>query len=212
MASPCIDAGDPASAPPAFPADDIDGDVRPRHAAHDIGSDEYGGEICVDADGDGYYTRAGCGSEDLDCDDTLATAHPGATEICDGADNDCDGITDEGCHPTIRVSTDRPAYTTGETMTAGLRTTTGATPAVVDVYLCLYVPGGVFVFFPSLSTDPVPLLGAWTVEDWGPKEFFRWTFRQWDVPGTYYWIAFYTEPGTFDLVGVGDIVPFTFRP
>ena len=203
----CIDAGDPAGGP----ADDIDGDVRPQHAAYDMGSDEYAGELCIDADGDGYYTREGCGTE-ADCDDSAAAVHPGAPEVCDGMDNDCDGIVDEGCYPTIRVSTDGSEYTTGETMTSTLQTTTGADPAVVDVYLCLYLPNGIFVFLPSLSTHPVPLLSSWTVVDWGPAAFFRWTFREWDMAGTYYWIALYTAPGTFDIVGVGDYAPFTFTP
>ena len=30
-----------------------------------------------------------------DCDDTDPTTHLGAAEICDGADNDCDGTIDE---------------------------------------------------------------------------------------------------------------------
>ncbi len=29
-----------------------------------------------------------------DCDDTVATAYPGGVEVCDGADNDCDGTVD----------------------------------------------------------------------------------------------------------------------
>lgn len=33
---------------------------------------------------------------DPDCDDTDATSYPGATEVCDGADNNCDGAVDEG--------------------------------------------------------------------------------------------------------------------
>jgi len=206
-ASLCIDAGDPAGGT----VDDIDGDERPQHEGHDMGSDEYMGELCVDADGDGYYTREGCGTE-VDCDDSAATVHPGAPEVCDGMDNDCDGVTDEGCYPTIRVSTDGSEYTTGETMTATLQTTTGADPAVVDVYLCLYLPNGIFVFLPSMATHPVPLLSSWTVIDWGPVDFLRWTFREWDIAGTYYWITFYTAPGTFDIVGVWDYAPFTFTP
>ena len=31
-----------------------------------------------------------------DCDDTRAAVHPGATELCDGLDNDCDASTDDG--------------------------------------------------------------------------------------------------------------------
>ena len=31
-----------------------------------------------------------------DCDDANAAVHPGATELCDGLDNDCDAQTDEG--------------------------------------------------------------------------------------------------------------------
>ena len=32
-----------------------------------------------------------------DCDDVDAAVRPGATEVCDGVDNNCDGTTDEGC-------------------------------------------------------------------------------------------------------------------
>jgi hypothetical protein len=44
--------------------------------------------VCVDADGDGVTTCEG------DCDDTRASVHFGAREICDGRDNDCDGRGD----------------------------------------------------------------------------------------------------------------------
>jgi len=43
----------------------------------------------VDGDRDGYSGRD-------DCDDTDPSVYPGATELCDGVDNDCDGDTDEG--------------------------------------------------------------------------------------------------------------------
>ena len=41
-----------------------------------------------DADGDGYTVEEG------DCDDGRASVYPGATETCDGVDDDCDGTVD----------------------------------------------------------------------------------------------------------------------
>lgn len=43
-----------------------------------------------DDDGDGYTLATG------DCDDSEAAVNPDAIEVCDGLDNDCDFITDEG--------------------------------------------------------------------------------------------------------------------
>jgi hypothetical protein len=45
----------------------------------------------TDADGDGYQDRAYGGD---DCDDHNAAVFPGATEICNGIDDDCDGDAD----------------------------------------------------------------------------------------------------------------------
>jgi hypothetical protein len=44
----------------------------------------------LDLDGDGTTACLG------DCDDTNASIHPGAVEVCDLRDNDCNGSTDDG--------------------------------------------------------------------------------------------------------------------
>jgi hypothetical protein len=52
---------------------------------------------CVDRDGDGFLPAA-CApmGARADCNDGAMAVNPDATETCDGADNDCDGLTDEG--------------------------------------------------------------------------------------------------------------------
>ena len=69
-----------------------------------------------DGDGDTYggaATEKKCAATGLytataggDCDDTNALVHPGATEVCDGLDNNCDGLTDdpgsEGCSQYLK--------------------------------------------------------------------------------------------------------------
>lgn len=51
------------------------------------------GTCCADADSDGYYAQT-CGGDD--CDDGSADTHPGAEEICNDIDDDCNGTIDDG--------------------------------------------------------------------------------------------------------------------
>jgi hypothetical protein len=51
------------------------------------------GDACQDFDGDGYNGVA-------DCDDSLNSVHPGAIELCNGRDDDCDAAVDENLGTT----------------------------------------------------------------------------------------------------------------
>ena len=47
-------------------------------------------DFARDGDGDGF-------DDGIDCDDGDPAVYPGAEEICNGVDDDCDGTVDEGC-------------------------------------------------------------------------------------------------------------------
>ncbi|WP_159039972.1 MopE-related protein [Christiangramia fulva] len=74
----------------------------------------------VDTDGDGYGDPAvstnsctqptGYVLNNTDCDDSNAAIHPGAIEVCDGVDNNCDGQVDEGVKTTYYADTDNDSY------------------------------------------------------------------------------------------------------
>ncbi len=63
----------------------------------DIDQDSYGD--VNDTAGTEFESDPGIGWSltNDDCDDTEASVNPGATEVCDGIDNNCDGSVDEGC-------------------------------------------------------------------------------------------------------------------
>ena len=74
----CNDA-DPQTYPGAtdIPADGIDQDCS-------------GADAFADADNDGFLSN-------VDCNDNNALIFPGAEEVCDGIDNNCNGVVDEEC-------------------------------------------------------------------------------------------------------------------
>jgi hypothetical protein len=96
-----------------------------------------------DLDGDGHrgpilgFEPGEPGSCGDDCDDRNKAAFPGNKEICDGTDNDCDGIVDNGATYTPKLGTDRqlspngPEWAEPETITRG---DPGGTVRLVTTY------------------------------------------------------------------------------
>ena len=97
--------------------DDFHADVHPDSVEQcDLKDNDCDGQVdgdvidqpfCEDKDGDGHGAPSSAPKMDCkpspgfavcdnDCDDRAKTTHPGATEVCDGFDNDCDGKVDEG--------------------------------------------------------------------------------------------------------------------
>ncbi|MFH1465398.1 MAG: putative metal-binding motif-containing protein [Pseudomonadota bacterium] len=88
-----------------------------------------------DLDGDGYGDPAttstactaptGYTSDASDCDDLRPTVHPGATETCDRADQDCDGLIDEDAGSTWYLDGDGDGYGDPTTATRSCTTLSG---------------------------------------------------------------------------------------
>ena len=85
--------------PLAACGDKADGDTGPPTDADDSAPG--------DRDGDGHASTSDGGD---DCDDDDAGVHPGADEICDGVDNDCDDEIDEGATTTLYVDADGDGF------------------------------------------------------------------------------------------------------
>jgi hypothetical protein len=106
----CVDA---TSTPLGTDCDDTDPNTFPTNPelcdsmAHDEDCDPmtHGAR---DADGDGVESSACCNGTlcGQDCDDSRRDVHPGAVEVCNGLDDDCNGMTDEGVTIDVYVDAD----------------------------------------------------------------------------------------------------------
>jgi hypothetical protein len=74
-------------------------------AVHDASFGDLASSRCSDRDRDGFVARSRrCGP--VDCDDRNPDVYPGASEVCNGVDDDCDRSVDEGvtCLPCPQPS------------------------------------------------------------------------------------------------------------
>jgi hypothetical protein len=116
---------------------------------------------CADADGDGFgypHLLIAClcsnfpisgavwtTSANLDCDDSNPDIHPGATEVCNYVDDDCDGQVDEYLRPILFRDSDGDGY---------------GSPNVTTTDYCLPVAGWVFNGWDCNDNNSSVYLGA----------------------------------------------------
>ena len=99
--TPAIDPGEGET-----PAKELEGEGTGELGEGAIPLGEGGGFVtCHDYDNDGFFGGALCMVADKDCDDADRYTYPGATERCDGVDNDCDGLT-----PTDEIDADSDGF------------------------------------------------------------------------------------------------------
>ena len=73
----------------------------------DTDNDGYGGAAAMVA----CSMPAGHATTNDDCDDNNPAVNPGATELCNGVDDDCNGVVDEGYSPmTFYTDSDNDGY------------------------------------------------------------------------------------------------------
>ena len=79
----------------------------------------------VDSDGDGFVSEE-------DCDDDDTSINPGAEEVCDGTDNDCDGQIDEEVQIVFYLDEDQDGFGDPEQTLLGCETPNGYVVDGVD--------------------------------------------------------------------------------
>jgi len=131
--------------------DDTDAEVRPDavEACNGVDDDCDGtiddsvGDLWYsDVDGDGYGDAdtqvqecdgsEGTVADSTDCDDTRSDVYPDAEESCDEADNDCDGLVDEGVTTTFYADVDGDGHGTTSTTAEACDVPTGYAASDAD--------------------------------------------------------------------------------
>ena len=126
------------------------------------------GSTSPDNDRDGWTVAEG------DCDDADRASNPAATESCNGSDDDCDGMTDEGCDTCYDDDLGRVTGTgvaTGTTRGNGNDSSTGCGGSTAeDVRLRWTAPGSGTYTFTTQGSDFDTVMAVTTAECSGASE------------------------------------------
>lgn len=154
VSSPCVDAGDPSTAPWGWDAFTTRTDQE-----FDVGTVDMGyhyPRFCLDQDEDGYSIQGGaCGQ--VDCDDFNPDVNPGAAEgprgdaSCgDGLDNDCDGLADLQ-DPDCKSDGGYSAVANAEAATYGEQTL--SVSGLCNAWALLLLPAGVVIVWTTVRRE-----------------------------------------------------------
>jgi len=116
--------------------------------------------------------------------------------------------------PQLTLALNQALFHRGDTLLLTAVVSPGQTLRSVDAYVAIQLPDGSLFYMQedgSFTPEPQPLLRNWTVASFNAV-IFRSTFNGLELPGPYRWLASFTEPGTFTLIGEIAQAPFTFGP
>ena len=120
-----------------------------------------------------------------------------------------------GAVPGISLALDQTAVRVGDSLALRATTYGGATPRAVDAYLELRRPDGTVDFLAADGSFTVHLrrpVASQVLAGPFSGEVARYGFVD-DLPfGTYRWRAYFTEPGTLDVVGLVAEAAFALLP
>ena len=178
--------------------DDTDPAVHPGASDTQVDGidDDCDGGDGVDEDGDGYARRASGGHDCNDGDDTI---HPQGVEVCDGRDNNCNDISDEGLpFATYHADADGDGYGDPDISVTACERPDGFTEDDTDCNdsTASQNPGNFYDYCDGVDNDCDSLLDEDSKADWELVTLVADT-------------AYSVDPTTAKLTRIGT-VPYVF--
>lgn len=116
--------------------------------------------------------------------------------------------------PRLTVVVNDADLRTGQTITLTAVLAPGSTPAPVDAYVVVQLPGGAFLSV-TLAGGVVPGIVP-IATGFAPFPFsgqlVAYTFTGLEPPGVYTVLVALTQPGTLNIIGAIQQTPFSFAP